>query len=180
MSNLADALVSYSDFLSLPERPDSGTRYQLHDGQVVIVPRARPLDVKIQKRIERLIERATGDRGVVTTEFPYRPGRNLQFWVADVAWMPQSEWDAIPPNDYPVYAPPLIVEVLSPSNTAFKVNRQRIVAMSAGTAEFWVLDAEDRTVQVTSSTGVRVYWEHEDLMPPNAVEPIRVNEIFAV
>jgi Uma2 family endonuclease len=127
------------------------------------------LHVKIQKRIERLFERATGDRSVVTTEFPYRPGRNLQFWVADVAWMPQSEWDAIPRNEYPVYAPPLIVEVLSPANPVFNVNRQRIVAMSAGTEEFWVVDSEERTAKVTSTTGVRVYREDDVFMPPSSL-----------
>jgi len=37
------------------------------------------------------------------------------------------------------------------------VNRQRIVAMSAGTQEFWVVDAENRTVQVTDFSGTRSY-----------------------
>jgi hypothetical protein len=37
------------------------------------------------------------------------------------------------------------------------VNRQRIVALSAGTVEFWVVDAETRTVQVTDLAGSRVY-----------------------
>jgi Uma2 family endonuclease len=51
----------------------------------------------------------------------------------------------------------LIVEVLSPSNTPAKVNRQRIVALSAGTEEFWVVDAERRTVQVTKLGGANMY-----------------------
>jgi hypothetical protein len=34
---------------------------------------------------------------VVATEFPYRPVVNLQFWFADVAYVPQSDWDAMPP-----------------------------------------------------------------------------------
>ena len=49
------------------------------------------------------------------------------------------------------------MEVLSPSNTPAKVNRQRIVALSAGTAEFWVVDAERRTVQVTDLGGSKMY-----------------------
>ena len=82
---------------------------------------------------------------------------NLQFWFADVAYLPKSEWDALPPDEYPVYAPPLIVEVLSPSNKPAKVNRQRIVAMSAGTQEFWVVDPDARTVQVTRASGVHTH-----------------------
>jgi len=157
MSSLAQSLVAWEEFLRLPERPETGQRYELQDGEVVIVPPARPLHIKLQKRIERLLEAAAGDFGVVTTEFPYRPVPNLQYWFADVAYILQADWDALPPDAYPVYAPPLIVEVVSPSNTAAKVNRQRIVALSAGTVEFWVVDAETRTVQVTDLSGSRVY-----------------------
>jgi len=157
MSSLAHSLVTWAEFLRLPERPETGKRYELHDGEVALVPPARPLHIKLQKRLERLLEALAGERGVVTIEFPYRPVPNLQYWFADVAFVPQADWDALPPNEYPVYAPPLIVEVLSPSNTPVKVNRQRIVAMSAGTQEFWVVDAENRTVQVTDSSGTKVY-----------------------
>jgi len=77
------------------------------------VPPARPLHIKLQKRIERLLETAAGSRGVDTTEFPYRPVPNLQYWFADVAYIPQADWDALPPDEYLVYAPPLIVEAVS-------------------------------------------------------------------
>lgn len=157
MSGLAQSLVAWEEFLRLPERPETGPRYELQDGEVVVVPPARSRHIKLQKRIERLLETVTGDFGVVTTQFPYRPAPNLQYWFADVAYIPQADWDALPPDVYPVYAPPLIVEVLSPSNTAAKVNRQRIVALSAGTEEFWVVDAETRTVQITDLGGSRVY-----------------------
>lgn len=157
MSSLAQSLVAWEEFLTLPERPENGQRYELQDGEVVIVPPARPLHIKLQKRIERLLEAAAGDLGVVTTEFPYRPVPNLQYWFADVAYLPQDDWDSLPPDAYPIYAPPLIVEVLSPSNTDAKVNRQRIVALSAGTLEFWVVDAATRTVQITDLSGSRVY-----------------------
>ena len=181
MSTLAQSLVSWADFLRLPERPESGKRYELHDGEVVLVPPARPLHIKLQKRIEQLLEAHAGERGVVTIEFPYRPVPNLQYWFADVAYVPRSDWDALPPNDYPVYAPPLIVEVLSPSNTPAKVNRQRIVAMSAGTQEFWVVDAERRAVQVTYLTGTREY-ESRETIPPALFGGgnMAVDQIFAV
>ncbi len=157
MSSLAQSLVTWEEFLRLPERPETGRHYELQDGEVVVVPSARPLHIKLQKRIERLLEAVAGNRGVVTIEFPYRPVPNLQYWFADVAYIPQADWDALPADEYPVYAPPLIVEVLSPSNTPAKVNRQRIVALSAGTAEFWVVDAEKRTVQVTDLGGSKIY-----------------------
>ncbi|MBI3683049.1 MAG: hypothetical protein HY235_21970 [Acidobacteria bacterium] len=32
-----------------------------------------------------------GERGVVTTDFPYRPVPNLQYWYTDVAYVPRAE-----------------------------------------------------------------------------------------
>jgi len=111
------------------------------------------------------MEALAGDRFVVTVEFPYRPSPNLQFWVAGVARVLRADWDALPPDEWPVCTPALIVEVLSPSNTPAKVNRQRIVAMSAGTEEFWVVDAVERTVQVTSAAGTATYGLGDSLSP---------------
>ena len=180
MSTLAQPLVSWAEFLRLPERPETGQRYELHDGEVAIVPPARPLHIKLQKRIEKLLEELAEGKGVVTTEFPYRPVPNLQFWFADVAYVPQADWDALPPNDYPVYAPPLIVEVLSPSNSPAKLQRQRIVAMSAGTEEFWVVDAEKRTVQVTNSRGASTYSAGEHILLAVLFASLAVDKIFSV
>jgi Uma2 family endonuclease len=159
MSSLAHKLASWSEFQELPERPENGMRYELHDGQVIVVPPPRPVHRKVQKRIERLLEAGASRLGVVETESPYRPAPNLQYWVADIAFIDQADWDAMPPNDFPVYAPVLIVEVLSPSNTPAKNNRQRTIAMAAGTREFWVADAAKRTIQVSDSEGTR---EHAD------------------
>jgi Uma2 family endonuclease len=180
MGSLAHSLVTWSDFLRLPERPETGQRYELHDGEVVVVPPARPLHIKLQKRIERLLEALAGERGVVAVEFPYRPGLNLQYWFADIAYVPRRDWEALPPDEYPVYAPVLVVEVLSPSNTPIKVNRQRIVAMSAGTQEFWVVDAEKRMVQVTGLSGSRSYGAGETIPLRMFDGALGVDEIFAV
>src|SRR5579864_2303259 len=151
------------------------------NSRMAIVPPARPLHIKLQKRIERLLEALVGERGVVTIEFPYRPVVNLQYWFADVAHVPKPDWDALPPDDYPIYSPALIVEVLSPSNTPAKVNRQRIVAMSAGTDEFWVVDPESRTVLVTDLKSARIYVSG-DTIPQTilGVGAIAADDIFAL
>ena len=180
MSSLAHSLVTWPEFLRLPERPEGAKRYELHDGEVKVVPPARPLHIKLQKRIEGLLEVLARNRGVVTIEFPYRPVINLQYWFADVAYVPQPDWDAMPPNDYPIYSPPLIVEVLSPSNTPVKINRQRIVAMSAGTEEFWVVDADAGTVLVTDASGTKAYARGERAPALLLGGAVLVDDIFDV
>ncbi len=181
MSSLAHPFVTWTEFVRLPERPDGGKRYELHDGEVVVVPPARPLHVKLQKRIEQLLQALAGELGVVATEFPYRPGPNLQYWFADVAFVGQAEWDGLPPDDYPVYAPPLVVEVLSPSNTQAKLHRQRLVAMSGGTKEFWIVDPYARVVHVTDLRGSMTYRTGEAI--PLAIfgnASLAVDQIFTV
>lgn len=181
MSSFAQFFVTWAEFLRLPERPEAGKRYELHDGEVVVAPPARPLHIKVQKRVERLLESLAGVRGVVATEFPYRPAPNLQYWFADVAYIPRADWDALPPDAYPIYAPPLIVEVLSPSNTAAKIDRQRMLAMSAGAREFWVVDAGGRTVHATNLHGAAIY-AAGDSIPVTAFAGgrIPVQQIFAI
>src|SRR5437764_14064889 len=102
MSTLAHSLVTWSEFLRLPERPQNAQRYELHDGEVIIVPPARPFHIKLQRHLLGLLATLAGSRGVVTMEFPYRPVLNLQYWIADVAYVPKQDWDALPPNDYPI------------------------------------------------------------------------------
>jgi Uma2 family endonuclease len=90
-------------------------------------------------------------------------------------------------STYEVYAPPLIVEVLSPSdrrikgtNTPEKISRQRVAAMSNGTGEFWVVDADKRTVVVTTSEGVQPYGSGDSI--PVSITPgrsVSVDAIFA-
>lgn len=85
MSTSTHALTSWSEFQHLPERAHSGHRFELHDGVVVTAAHRSPSHIKLQKRIEKLLESLPRDWGVVTIEFPYRPQPNLQFWFADVA-----------------------------------------------------------------------------------------------
>jgi Uma2 family endonuclease len=180
MSSLAHSLVTWAEFLELPERPENGQHYELHDGEVVIVPPPRPLHLKIQKRLEVLLMERIGARGVVYLEFPYRPALNLQFWYADIACIPSAEWDAMPNNTYDVYAPVLIIEVLSPSNRPAKINRQRMVALSAGTQVFWVVDADERTVHVTNLTSTQTYGLGEAISSPLFPGSIPIDQIFTV
>lgn len=179
MSSLAHSLVSWPEFQRLPERPESGQRFELHDGEVIVVPPARPIHIKLQKRIEKLLESIAGAWGIVTIEFPYRPQPNLQFWVADVACIRQSDWDAMPPDEYRIFAPQIIVEILSPSNSPAKTNRQRIVALSSGTEEFWVVDPSARTVTVTNATGTTEFQDNAIIEIPTLGASLPSQAIFA-
>ena len=178
MSSLATALVTFDEFVRLPD-PEDGKHYELHDGEVVLVPPARPAHVAAQGSIVDLLRGLEQFGFVLHQEYPYRPASNYQFWYADVAALPADvraemfSWD-----QYKPYAPPLIVEVLSPSNTAGKIAKQRIACMSNGTREFWVVDVDERTVHVTDGSGaVRLYRAGESVSVLGLL-PMDVSAIF--
>jgi len=135
MSTLGAVLTTWDEFRELPDRRD-GTHYELHDGAVVEVPPPKPNHVYMQSLLVRWLTAAAEGRGWAAQEFPYRPATN-------------EDWQAMRGQEYPVYSPPLIVEVLSPSNRHGDIQRQRVAAFSSGTREFWVVHPEKRTIEVS-------------------------------
>ena len=157
MSGVLTALTTYEEFARLPD-PAAGYRYELHNGEVVLVPPPKPRHKMAQLKILKLL-RFLEDLGYeISEEFPYKPAPQFQFWYADVAAYPKdvarqmAGWD-----EYKCYSPQVVIEVLSPSNTRQEVDRQRLASMSNGTSEFWVVDLENHVVTVTTLAGVRDY-----------------------
>jgi Uma2 family endonuclease len=74
----------------------------------------------------------------------------------------------------------MIIEVLSPSNRSIRLNHQRLVAMSGGTREFWVVDAEKNTVLVTDLSTATVYSSGETIPATPYHAAIAVDDIFTV
>ena len=166
MSSLATRLVTWEEFVELPERTETGGHYELHDGEVVRVLPPADRHIALQAQIMRLLRPAEVFGFEILMEFPYRPTADLQYWKADVAIVPTDVRKAMARRSglsWQVYAPPLVVEVLSPSNTDDELNRKRVVAMSAGTVEFWIVDGDCRTVHVTTRGGLRTYRAGENI-----------------
>jgi Uma2 family endonuclease len=161
MSTIGAALTTWEEFVELPD-PEDAVHYELHDGEVVVVPAPKPLHVYIQHLLTEWLTAHAQGRGSGDKEFPYRPVTNLQYWYADVAYVPKEDWRAMRTTEYVVYAPPLVIEVLSPSNRPEKIRRQRIAAFSGGTREFWVVDPVARTIEVSVPGATsRIYREDE-------------------
>ncbi|HEY6344213.1 MAG TPA: Uma2 family endonuclease [Bryobacteraceae bacterium] len=146
MSTAGAALTTFEEFAELDA--EEGTHLELRDGEVVVVPPPKPVHTYRQGQLVDWFTEAAKGRGKVRAEFPYRPTANLQYWQADVAYLPNKDWQAMRSEEYIVYAPRLIIEVLSPSNRPAKLERQRLAAFSGGTREFWVVDPTNRAIEV--------------------------------
>jgi Uma2 family endonuclease len=176
MSTVASSLTTWEEFVELPD-PEDAVRYELHDGEVVTVPTPKPIHVYIQNLLMRWLNTLAQGRGYAADEFPYRPATNLQYWYADVAYLPNEDWRAMKTTEYFVYSPPLIIEVLSPSNRPEKIRRQRVAAFSGGTREFWVVDPVARTIEVSVPGATSRVYNIEESVPvavlSNATLPVR-------
>jgi Uma2 family endonuclease len=147
MSIVGAALTTWEEFADLVA--GEGTHLELRDGEVVVVPAPKPFHTYRQILAQDWFAIAAQGRGRAVLEFPYRPAANLQYWYADVAYVPNGDLEALRSDEYIVYSPPLIIEVLSPSNNPAKLERQRLAAFSGGTREFWVVDPSSETIEVS-------------------------------
>jgi len=177
MATISTALTTWEEFVQLPD-PEDGSRYELHDGEVVVVPPAKPIHTYIQVLLVKWFTTAARDHGYAAQEFPYRPVPNLQFWYADFAYLPNEDLDRMRTTEYLVFAPPLIVEILSPSNRPKKIQQQRIAAFSAGTREFWVIDPTRQTIEVSVPGATSRIYTIDEEVPVNVLPgsrlPVRI------
>jgi len=120
MATTASHSITVGEFQKLPE--DTGPVYhELRNGEVVAVTRPRYKHFSIQRRLRRLLENLTTE-GVVDTEFAFRPSPEHEISVADVAYVTAERERLIDPEGYLEGAPDLVIEVLSPSNTASEID----------------------------------------------------------
>ena len=145
-------LLTVDEFRNLPE--DSAHVYhELRHGEPVPVTRPKFKHFRIQKQLEKLLEARAGDRGVVAMEFAFRPLPEHELWVADVAYVSQERWETIDCEDNLAGAPELVIEVLSPSNTAAEIYDKEKLCLENGAKEFWVVDPDRRQVKVSTPDG---------------------------
>ena len=138
--------VSYAD---LAQWPDDGRRYELYDGEVVVVPAP---SLRHQRVVSSL--------GDTLRAFARRSGGEAHAAPLDVV---ASLFDVVQPDavyfgpetrrllkaDEPNRVPPdLAIEVLSPSTELIDRGRKMQLLARFGVPEYWLVDPYERTVEV--------------------------------
>jgi Uma2 family endonuclease len=103
-------LMTFAEFEQIPGH-SRGLRYELRHGEPVLVPPPKHKHHSIRLRLRGLLEHAAGDAGVATMELGFRPVKEHEYRIADVAFVPRERWDQIPGDGYMQGAPDLVVEV---------------------------------------------------------------------
>ena len=154
--------------------PDDGNKYELVRGELFVTPPPTDPHETIGARLTRLLDPYVESQGL---GYVYHPRAVMRFEGSEVepdlmVRRPHTHavasWD-----DAPV--PILVVEILSPSTRRRDQVEKRSLYMDAGVAEYWMVDAERRTI-----TAVRL--GHDDVVESEALvwRPARVTAALTV
>lgn len=156
--------MTVQQFQKLPE--DAGAFYhELRGGQLVAVARPKIKHFAIQRRLRRLLEGVAPPDSLVEIEVAFRPLPEYELRVADVAYVAPERWKNADPEDNLHGSPNLVIEVLSPSNSAAEIYEKEKLCLENGATEFWVVDPDRRQVKVSTPDGRTLTWQSGQHIP---------------
>ena len=158
MAVVPTQLVTVEEFRKLPE--DSGPVYhELRHGEGVSVARPKYKHYTIQRRIRRLLDQLQPPGGLVDIEFAFRPVAEHELRVADVAYVRAERERSIDSEDHLTGAPDIVIDILSPSNTAAEVYEKEKLCLEHGAEKFWVVDPDRHQVKVSTPDGHTITYQ---------------------
>lgn len=154
-------LVTVAEFMAMPE---TGARRELHRGEVVEMTQPKFKHVFVSSKLNAILKEKLSGRGYVEREFPFRALPENDCRAADVGFVSTERFLQIDPEDNLIGAPDLVVEVLSPSNTALEMFEREQLCLEHGSVQFWVVSLEKQTIRVASrDSASRVYVRGESI-----------------
>jgi Uma2 family endonuclease len=162
MSTVAEQTYTPEDLLAMPDRK----KYELVDGHLVErhmsvvsswVGGQLHFELTLFLRKHPLGWAWPADQGYAC--FPNSP-RKLRF--PDVSYVSKKRLPEGPTSEGYIYiAPDLAVEVVSPNDLSYEVERKVVEYLDAGVTLVWVIDPEARTVRIHRRDG-SFGWLRED------------------
>ena len=176
---VTSALLSVAQFARLPQ-PAGGVRQELHHGEVFELPPGKKLHTKLQKRLVSLLEAARNPAEYgVDKEFPFRPAPEYEVWIADVALFSLRQWEQTADDDYFRGVPAIVIEVLSPSNSASEMLGREEICLRHGGQEFWLVDPRRKNVKAIRAGGSSSVYDIESVVESGLLaRSISVRDIF--
>lgn len=171
--------MTVEEFRKLPE--DSGPVYhELRHGEVIAVTRPKLKHHLIQSRLRDLLKSLAPAGSFVEYEAAFRPAPEHELRVADVAYLSPERWAQTDPEDNLAGAPDIVIEVLSPSNTASEIYDKEQLCLATGAKEFWVVDRDRLQVRVSTPDSRTITYSTGQQIPlPLFNATLPVDSIFA-
>ena len=174
----ATGMMTVEEFRKLPEGP---FYYELRHGEPVQVAYPKCKHILIQNKLQFFFARHSGANFFTAVEFPFRALPEHEFRAADVAAVSRSRLKNADIEADFMGSPDLVVEVLSPSNTADEINDKERLCLETGCLEFWEVDPKQRQVRVSKPDGTaRTYKAGQEIpLDVFGAATLPVNEIFS-
>jgi len=139
---------TYADYLSVPE--DTSRRYEIVDGELFVTAAPRFRHQRVTTNLVRLLGDLAEEHGLgEVVGGPITVHLHDELVVEpDVLFIRADRLGIVDPEGGVEGPPDLVVEVLSPSNRDYDRNLKRKHYLENGVAELWILDADERTVEV--------------------------------
>jgi Uma2 family endonuclease len=171
------ALLTVEEFERIPN-PTSGV-YELHHGELVLVPPPTFKHGHIEQQVITLLRQSCGPTYYVANEMACRPLPEYEVWTVDVGMALRERVRAIR-EGWLMGAPDLVVEVLSPSNTATKMADRERTMFAGGCRQFWVVDSKKKTVRISTADGQSQTYKTGDSIPLELFggQPLALDDIF--
>jgi Uma2 family endonuclease len=144
--------MTVEEFRALPET--GPFYYELRHGDIVRVTRPKLRHHLLQDRLVELLRAGAPAGTYVSMEVAFRALPEYELRVADVAVVSKDRFEQADPNDNFRGAPDLVIEVLSPSNTAAEMFDKEKLCLENGCSEFWIVDGALRQVKVSTPDGI--------------------------
>jgi Uma2 family endonuclease len=138
--------TSYSDLQHLPE---DGPRYELYDGEVVVVPAPVPRhQIVLCELLDVLLDYTRTHGGVVLVSPIDIVFSEYNVVQPDLVVFSPERAHYIKLDEAIRHAPDIAVEILSPSTSAIDRGRKMEMLARYGVPEYWMIDPRDARVEV--------------------------------
>jgi len=143
-----EALKPRVSFADLQRMPDDGNRYELHDGELRVVPSPLPIHEIVKRRLLEMLIRYAATTGGEAFDAPFDIVLSEHDVVQpDLLYFGPEAAARIPLREHVRFRPDLAIEVLSPSTA--RVDRGRKLDLFARhlLPEYWIVDPDSRTIE---------------------------------
>ncbi|HEV2992275.1 MAG TPA: Uma2 family endonuclease [Candidatus Angelobacter sp.] len=139
--------ISFDDYLRLP---DDGRRYELNEGELLMVPSPAPQHNLIRQRIAMDLMQfvKARDLGIILEEMDFRLGPNTVL-NPDIAYVTKETVVRIDLERSPIDgAPARAIEVISPRNRADETVKKVHQYLDAGSRSVWLVYRTLRLIEI--------------------------------
>ena len=140
------ARVGYTDLVNMPE---DGRRYEIHGGELVVVPSPLPRhQMAVQATFLLLHEHGRATGGIALVAPLDIVLDELDVVQPDVVFFRAERRHLVEPDAVTRHPPDIAVEVLSPSTATVDRGRKMRMFASHGVPEYWIVDPLQERMEV--------------------------------